>query len=189
MLSGDKLKKRRQTMNMSVAQLAEAIVPANLSQDAFQKRLKLNRAAIDNWERNLMRPQPKRDDVDRLARALQVEANDLQVWKASHVYAPIAPRKARLVTNLISGRSAQDALDVLKFANKRAAVLIDKVLRSAIANADEQEADVERLYVSQARVDEGGVRQGTRRWRPKDRGRAVSWTRKASHIRVCLDLE
>ena len=93
------------------------------------------------------------------------------------------------MADLIRGRSVQDALDLLKFANKRAAVMIDKVLRSAIANADEQEADIERLFVSEARVDEGGVRMGTRRWRPKDRGRAVPWTRLASHIYISVDME
>ncbi|MCP4712185.1 MAG: 50S ribosomal protein L22 [Planctomycetes bacterium] len=110
-------------------------------------------------------------------------------WSASHRYAPIAPRKVKLVVDLIRGRTVQDALDLLKFANKRAAVFVDKVLRSAIANADEQEADIERLYVSQARVDYAGVRLNTRRWRPKDRGRAVSWCRKASHIHIAIDME
>ena len=101
----------------------------------------------------------------------------------------MAPRKVRLVVDLIRGRNVQDALDVLKFANKRAAVYVDKVLRSAIASADEQEADVQRLFVAEARVDEGGVRRGTRRWRPKDRGRAVPFTRLASHIHISVDLD
>jgi large subunit ribosomal protein L22 len=123
-----------------------------------------------------------------LARVLGLTRTDLEVWPARHSYAPMAPRKVRLVTDMIRGYMIHDALDMLKFTNKRAAGMVEKVLRSAIANADEQEADIERLYVSEARVDEGGVRSGTRRWRPKDRGRAMPWTRLASHIYVCLDV-
>ena len=182
MLSGKKLKERRVAAGMSAGQLAESTARAGGSSAEMK-------SAIDNWERGLMKPVPTPSNVQALAGALSVEGHDLEVWTACHKYAPMAPRKVRLVAELIRGRSVQDALDVLKFANKRAAVLIDKVLRSAVANADEQEADVERLYVSEARVDEGGVRQGTRRWHPKDRGRAVSFTRLASHIHVSVDLE
>ena len=167
---------------MSIEQLAEAVERAGLEG-------RKARAAIENWEQNRLTPSPRSADIDSLARVLQVTRQELVVWTASHRFAPMAPRKVRLVTDLIRGRTVQDALDVLKFANKRAAIIIDKVLRSAIANADEQEADVDRLYVCDARVDEGGVRQNTRRWRPKDRGRAVSWTRLASHIHVSVDVE
>lgn len=182
MLSASKLKKCREDAEMSIVDLAAASAGGGRTADDMK-------AAIGNWERGLFRPKPKRADVDRLANALKVSYHDLAVWSASHYYAPMAPRKVRLIADLIRDRTVQDALDVLKFANKRAAVMVTRVLESAIANADEQEADVERLYVSEARVDEGGVRQGTRRWRPKDRGRAVSWTRLASHIHVSVDLD
>ena len=189
MLSGSKLKQLRQSTGMSVEDLAKAMVPPNLTPDKQQAQMKKLRATVKNWEQNLMRTLKKADDVATLSRALNIEQQELSVWSATHRYAPMAPRKVRLVTDLIRGRGVQDALDVLKFANKRAAVMVDKVLRSAIANADEQEADIEELYVCEARVDEGGVRQGTRRWRPKDRGRAVPFTRLASHIRISVDLE
>ena len=182
MLTGRKLKRCREAHGLSVTELAEAIERAGLEGSKA-------RAAVGNWEQDRLTPAPRSADIDSLARVLQVTRQELIVWTASHRYAPMAPRKVRLVAELIRGRTVQDALDVLKFANKRAAVLIDKVLRSAIANADEQEADVERLYICDARVDEGGVRQNTRRWRPKDRGRAVSWTRLASHIHVSVDVE
>ena len=174
---------------MSVSELAEAMVQAGLTGEQKLKRIKERKSTISNWERGLFRPTPKSEDVDSLASALMVERQDLLTWSACHKFAPIAPRKVRLVADLIRGRTVQDALDVLKFANKRAAVFMDKVLRSAIASADEQEADVENLYVVEARVDEGGVRRGTKRWRPKDRGRAVPFTRLASHIHVSVDIE
>ncbi len=182
MLSSQKLRRCRERVGQSVSGLAELGVRTGW--DAGQSAV-----AIRNWEKGLLKPQPTMADVDSLARALGVERQDLLVWTASHKYAPIAPRKARLVADLIRGRYAQEALDVLEFANKRAAVMFKKVLESAIANADEQEADVSRLFVAEVRVDEGGIRQGTRRWRPKDRGRAVSWTRLASHLNVVVDTE
>ena len=182
MLSSRKLKENRERAGLSVNDLADAIVRTGLGE-------KKARAAIKNWQQGKMIPQPQTADIAAIARALGVEPQTIVVWSAMHRYAPMAPRKVRLVTDLIRGRTVQDALDVLKFANKRAAVLVDKVLRSAVANADEQEADVEKLYICEARVDEGGVRVGTRRWRPKDRGRAVSWTRLASHICVSVDVE
>jgi large subunit ribosomal protein L22 len=182
MLSGKKLKQMRLAVNMGVDDLASALVPAGLGETKA-------RAAVKNWERDNMKPGPRTADIESLAKAMGVSTQNLVVWSACHRYAPMAPRKVRLITDLIRGRSVQDALDVLKFANKRAAVMVDKVLRSAIASADEQEADVEQLYVCQARVDYAGVRLNTRRWRPKDRGRAVSWCRKACHIHVAVDVE
>ena len=91
-----------------------------------------------------------------------------------------------MVTQLIAGRKVQDALDILKFTRKRAAEMISKTLRAAIADADEQEADVDNLYVSEARVDDAGVRIGTKRWIAKDRGRAHSLTKKGCHIHITV---
>ena len=108
-------------------------------------------------------------------------------WRAIHRYAPIAPRKARLVVDLIRGRPVQEALDILKFTNKRASGMVSKVLSSAIANADEAEADVEQLYVADARVDDGGIRLYTKRWIPRCRGRATPFRKRASHITIVVE--
>jgi large subunit ribosomal protein L22 len=105
-------------------------------------------------------------------------------WNAKHRYARISARKARLIADMIRGRDVQDALNVLKFTPNRAAPLISKVLASAIANANEAEADVEELYVSEARVDEGPT---MKRWRPKDRGRAHPIMKRTSHIVVAVE--
>jgi large subunit ribosomal protein L22 len=91
-----------------------------------------------------------------------------------------------LVAELIAGRGIQDAMDILKYTSKRAATMIDKVLRSAVANADEQQADVDRLYISEVRVDDAGIRIGTKRWIPKDRGRAHPIRKKACHIHITV---
>ena len=91
-----------------------------------------------------------------------------------------------MVTQLIAGQSVQGAMDTLKFTRKRAAGMIDKVLRSAVADADEQQAHVDSLYVSEARVDDAGIRLGTKRWIAKDRGRAHSIRKKACHIHITV---
>ncbi|MCG8406411.1 MAG: 50S ribosomal protein L22 [Phycisphaerales bacterium] len=107
----------------------------------------------------------------------------MAAWTSIHRYARISPRKARLVTGLISDRPADEALDLLKFTRKRASVFVDKVLRAAMADADEQEADVRSLYVHEARVDEGPT---IKRFRPKDRGRAHPIMKRTSHIVVTV---
>lgn len=107
----------------------------------------------------------------------------MAVWTSTHRYARISPRKVRLVTQLIADRPVNDALDLLKFTRKRACVFVDKVLRTAMADADEQEADVRKLFVHVARVDEGPT---IKRFRPKDRGRAHPIMKRTSHIVVAV---
>ena len=107
-------------------------------------------------------------------------------WQAKHRYARISSRKARLVADMIRGRDVQDALNMLKFTPNRAAVMVSKVLTSAVANANENEADMDRLFVEQAFVDEGPT---IKRWRPKDRGRAHPIMKRTSHITVVVEEE
>ena len=105
-------------------------------------------------------------------------------FTAKHRFARIAPRKARLVMDLIRGRDVDDALALLRFSKKRAAVLVDKVVRSAVANATEQEADTETLYVKECWVDPGPI---IKRFQPKDRGKAYAIQKKMSHLVVSLE--
>jgi large subunit ribosomal protein L22 len=105
-------------------------------------------------------------------------------WTAKHRFARISPRKARLVADMIRGRQVDEAMDLLRFTNRRASQFVYRTLRSAVANADEQEADVGKLYVSEARVDEG---PRMKRWHPKDRGRAHPIIKAFSHIIVVVD--
>ncbi len=105
-------------------------------------------------------------------------------WTASHKFARISPQKARLVVDLIRGKRVQEALTLLKFTRKRAAVFIYQVLKSATANADEQEADVKNLFVKECRVDPGPTMH---RFQPKDRGRAHPIKKRSSHIIVTVD--
>lgn len=75
---------------------------------------------------------------------------------AKHNFARISPQKARLVADLIRGKSVDQALEILTFSNKKAAALVKKVLESAIANAEHNEgADIDDLNVAKIFVDEG----------------------------------
>jgi len=109
--------------------------------------------------------------------------DEQQTWTARHQFARIAPRKARLVVDTIRGAMCSDAVEQLRFNRRRAARYIEAVLKSAMVNADEQEADMRRLYVETARVDGGPY---FRRWRPKDRGRAHPIAKRTSHIVITL---
>lgn len=179
MLSVTKFTKLCQKNKVSSEVLAE-----NLARAGFNKKQALS--AVKNWQKGLMKPKPSSEDLRRLATALAADVSDIAEWRSSYRYAPQSAQKARLVTQLIVGRSVQDAMDILKFTRKRSAVMIDKVLKSAVADADEQQADVDRLYVSSACVDEAGIRIGTKRWIPKDRGRAHPIRKKACHIHVTV---
>ncbi|OJI43216.1 50S ribosomal protein L22 [Vibrio vulnificus] len=89
---------------------------------------------------------------------------------AKHNFARISPQKARLVADLIRGKSVDQALEILTFSNKKAAVLVKKVLESAIANAEHNEgADIDDLNVAKIFVDEGPT---MKRIMPRAKGRA-----------------
>ena len=94
--------------------------------------------------------------------------------KAEARYIRISAQKARLVVDLIRGRKANDAVIVLRSVNKRIAPTVEKVLQSAIANATNrsEDVDVDKLYVSEAKVNEG---PRMKRVRPAPMGRAYRY--------------
>ena len=114
---------------------------------------------------------------------MATEETRLEV-RAEAKWVRISPRKARLVAEHIRGRSVPEARSVLAFTTREAARELDKVLRSAVANAESQHqlAD-DRLYVSAAYVDEGPV---MKRWRPRARGRVGRIHKRTCHITVKL---
>ncbi|HEX41952.1 MAG TPA: 50S ribosomal protein L22 [Phycisphaerales bacterium] len=179
MLSATKLKQLCADNKVSATALA-----GHLARGGFDEVKACS--AVKNWQRGLLKPQPEAEDIRRLATALNVERNELMDWRSSYRFAPMSARKVRLVTQLIAGQAVQDALDTLAFTNKRAASMVSKVLKAAVADADEQQADVDNLYVCEARVDEAGIRIGTKRWIAKDRGRAHPIRKKACHIHISV---
>ena len=108
--------------------------------------------------------------------------------RARHRYARITARKARVIADVIRGRSANEALEILEFAPQRAAVFYIKVLKSAMANAAQDEhLNVNRLYVADARADEGPMLNNRLRWRPGPQGRAMPFAKKTSHLTIVVD--
>jgi large subunit ribosomal protein L22 len=103
--------------------------------------------------------------------------------KAEARYMRVSPQKARLVVDMIRGQQAGDAIHILSATNKRVAAAVEKVLRSAISNAGNksQDVDVDKLFVTEACVNEG-PRQ--KRIRPAPQGRAFRYQRRTSHIVV-----
>lgn len=96
----------------------------------------------------------------------------------------IAPQKARLVADLVRGKPVAKALDILNFSNQKGAVLIRKVLESAIANAENNEgADVDELRVHRIFVDEGVT---LKRMMPRAKGRGDRISKRSSHITVTV---
>lgn len=104
--------------------------------------------------------------------------------KAKLRYVRVAPRKARLVVDLIRGKNAEEAMTVLRFTPRAAAEVVQKILKSAVANAAQKEmGDVDALHVSRAFVDEGPT---MKRIRPRAMGRANTILKRTSHITLVL---
>jgi large subunit ribosomal protein L22 len=106
--------------------------------------------------------------------------------KASARFSRIAPRKARMIADLVRGRDAAEAIQLLQFTQKSGAPVLQKIIESAVANAKNDGADVDMLFVSKATVDKG-PNKFNRRWRPRAMGRATKVTKGISHIVIELD--
>ena len=108
-----------------------------------------------------------------------------QEVKATAKYIRIAPRKVRIVMNLVRGKSVADALAILKFTPKIGADAVEKVLRSAVANAENNfDMDVDRLFISSAFVDQGPT---LKRIHPRSRGQAFKILKHTCHITVAVN--
>ena len=97
-----------------------------------------------------------------------------------------APRKARLIAGLIRGKGVGDAINILQFTRRRASDTFQKLLKSAIANAEENHKvlDVEDLFVKTVMVDEGAT---WKRHMPRARGTSTMIQKKTSHITLVLE--
>ncbi|WP_457630194.1 50S ribosomal protein L22 [Oceanithermus sp.] len=105
--------------------------------------------------------------------------------KAVAKYVRMSPRKVRLVADLIRGKSAEEADQILKFTNRRAAAPVRKVLKSAVANAvNNHDLLEDQLVVKAAYVDEGPT---LKRILPRARGRADIIKKRTSHITIIVE--
>lgn len=123
----------------------------------------------------------KRREKRKEAEAANKE-NPVVVARAKYVKAP--PQKVRLIADAIRGKSTEEALHILRFIPKKAARLMEKVVESAIANAENNfQLDTGELFVFKAYVDGGPI---VRRFRARAMGRATPIRRRTSHITVAL---
>ena len=100
--------------------------------------------------------------------------------KAVAKYIRIAPRKVRIVVDLIRGKSVGEAIAILKFTPKVGSEVVEKVLKSAIANAEHNnDMNVDNLFVSEAFVDQGPT---LKRIHPRSRGQAFKILKRSSHV-------
>lgn len=107
--------------------------------------------------------------------------------KAKSKYIRMAPKKVRLVTDLVKGKKIEEALNLLHFSPKRASLPVEKTVRSAIANVinieGSNKVDVENYYVKNVEVSEGPV---LKRFRPRAMGRATKIRKRTSHITIIV---
>jgi large subunit ribosomal protein L22 len=99
----------------------------------------------------------------------------------------LSARKARLVVDMVRGKAIQDALNILRFSPQKTAPILSKLLKSAVANAEQKGvSDVDQLYVKTVMVDQGPA---LKRFMPRAMGRASRIRKPTSHITVVLDVK
>ena len=103
---------------------------------------------------------------------------------AKVTFVRIAPRKVKIVLNLIRNKPCDEAMAILKYTPKAACEPLYKLLKSAMANAENKNMDVSRLYVAACSVDQGPT---LKRIRARDKGRAYRINKKTSHINLTLN--
>jgi large subunit ribosomal protein L22 len=106
---------------------------------------------------------------------------------ATAKYIRTSAQKAGLVLDLIRGRDVNEALEILQFSPRRSSTFYLKVVKSAVANASQdEEVDVNNLYISDCRADDGPLQQNRLRWRPGPQGRAMPIRKRTSHLTVIV---
>ena len=111
-------------------------------------------------------------------------------FQSKHRFARISPRKVRPLANMVRGKFVDEALDILRYQPQRGARMLEKVIKTALANAQDpdqnpgQIVQEHRLYVSEACIDGGPM---FKRMQPKGRGMSAILLKRMSHIRVTLD--
>ena len=115
---------------------------------------------------------------------MATETAGIKAWESTHRFARISPTKVRHIADLIRWKPVEEALDTLKFLPNRGARFLEKVLMSAVANAEDQgSVDAARLTVVECMVNEG---PRLKRIRPRARGTAFPIIKRMAHIHVVV---
>ena len=176
-LRHEQVKKKLAEQGMTVEQLADAV-----ERDGLQGAKALS--AVRNWIAGSNHPRCSRTDMEAIASALGCTLGEVARFVSEVRHHRGSTRKARLVVDMIRGKSCRDANDMLSFSTKRAAVNVRKALQAAIADAESLGVNEEALVVVESRVDEG---PHIKRFRPKDRGRAHPILKRTSHITIGVE--
>ncbi len=180
-LNHTKLRALAREVGIDAETLADAL-PRELDR---RKETERSLRAVRNWLSGKDHPKASKQDIEAMAAVLGVEPTQIALFATTSRFARSSPRKARLLTDLIRGRNAIEARDmILPFSPKRAAVLVNKALSTAIADAEANDAAVDRLVIAESRVDGGPI---IKRFRPKDRGRAHPIQKKTCHITIAVE--
>ena len=176
-INGAKLKAMMKERGATADQVAEAMAgPGMSAADA--------KSALTNWLGERNHPRVKAGHISAIARAIGAQPSSFVRYVSTARFVRGSDRKARLVADMVRGMPVDRAMTALQFSNKRAAVVVRKSLSAAIADAEQHEADVESLVVSESRVDGG---PHIKRFRPKDRGRAHPILKRTSHIVIGVE--
>lgn len=140
-------------------------------------------SAVRNWMSGRDHPRCKARDIASMAQTLGCAPREIASFTSEVKFHRGSDLKARLVVDMIRGKTADEALNMLTFAPQRAAVHVRKALAAAVADAELADADPGDLVVSEAAVNRATP---IKRFRPKDRGRAHPILKRQSHITVSV---
>ena len=176
-ISGNKLKAVAKLKGISPEQLAQSVERTGLTGERAI-------SAVQNWMRGSDHPKCRREDIEAMAGALGCTLADIASFRSVLKYHRGSPRKAKLLVDLIRGKKVDAAMNLLTFTTKRAAVDVKKALTAAIADAEQADADITKLIVTESTVHGG---PHIKRFQPKDRGRAHPILKRMAHITVGLE--
>lgn len=175
-IRSDKLKRLSEQTGIGTEELATSVERTGLKASNAG-------SAVRNWMSGRDHPRCKAKDIVNLAQTLGCEARELARFSSEVRFHRGSDQKARLVVDMIRGKSADEALSMLSFAPQRAAVHVRKALAAAIADAELADADPGDLVVCEAAVNRATP---IKRFQPKDRGRAHPILKRQSHITVSV---
>ena len=178
-ITSAKLKKYAADRGISVEELAQV-----LPRPERAKHVGLAVRKVRNWIAGRDHPRCKPVEIAAMAQALGVQAKDIARFTSICRFARTSDQKAGLITAMIRGRTLDEAEALLEFNPRRATIFVKKALNAAAEDAQAAEADRRRLVVIESRVDGGPV---TKRFHPKDRGRAHQILKKTSHIVIGVE--
>lgn len=179
-INADKLKKLAKKARVAPEQLAAALPKPS----ARRKQDEIALKKVTNWMSGRNHPRAGAKDVAALAGVLGVEPRAIARFSHTSRFVRSAPRKSRLVVDLIRGKRVDEAQALLQFSPRRAAVMVNKALSAAISQAEQAEASLDLLYVTECKVDDSVQ---IKRFQPKDRGRAHPIIKRTCHITVGVE--